>query len=300
MDDQRSHIARPTGWFCIGTSDEVRSEPRPLHHFGVELVVYRGESGQVVVFDAYCAHMGAHLGIGGRVTGDDIICPYHGWRWDRGGEVVEIPYSSRLNRARQLKGWSVLEQDGLVFIWHDECGGEPAWEPPSFAELGAGGEQVMREDTVRMFPEMAVETAVDPAHVAFASATALGAPTIVGKDEYLGVTHHSVGGDATAPVVVECWGVGVSRMQNATPMGGTFFTLATPVDDERTVLRTIAVGATAAEVQRRWAQLDRDIAIWENQRWARTTTTDSEDDADWAIVAGWAESLYSAGEVGRR
>jgi phenylpropionate dioxygenase-like ring-hydroxylating dioxygenase large terminal subunit len=39
----------------------------PRHYFGRELVLYRSASGEVSVVDAYCPHLGAHLGPGGPI-----------------------------------------------------------------------------------------------------------------------------------------------------------------------------------------------------------------------------------------
>ena len=63
---------------------------------GQELVVFRGESGQAFVVDAYCPHLGANLGVGGQIRGNCIECPFHGWTF-RGedGKCVKIPYSEK-------------------------------------------------------------------------------------------------------------------------------------------------------------------------------------------------------------
>ena len=48
------------------------------------------------MLDAFCPHMGAHLGFGGEVVGNSIKCPFHGWSFDREGKCQRIPYTSRL------------------------------------------------------------------------------------------------------------------------------------------------------------------------------------------------------------
>lgn len=61
---------------------------------GLNLVVWRGESGKSYVADAYCPHLGAHLGVGGVVKGDCIECPFHKWVFQGGsGDCVHVPYS---------------------------------------------------------------------------------------------------------------------------------------------------------------------------------------------------------------
>jgi 3-ketosteroid 9alpha-monooxygenase subunit A len=120
----------PTGWFQVAWSAELtRGEVRPLRYFGRDLVAYRGESGQVHVLDAHCAHLGAHLGYGGEVAGDDIICPFHHWRWSCEGCTVDIPYSARKTQAKRIGTWAVRELEPHVYVWHDAAGQPPAWEP---------------------------------------------------------------------------------------------------------------------------------------------------------------------------
>ena len=97
------HRAIPSGWFQVGWSEEL-AEPgadviKRMRYFGRDLVMYRAASGQVVVLDAYCPHMGAHLGYGGTVCGNAIQCPYHGWQWGPAGENVQIPYSAKCSPA---------------------------------------------------------------------------------------------------------------------------------------------------------------------------------------------------------
>ena len=63
---------------------------------GLNLAVFRGEDGLAHVVDSYCPHMGANLAVGGRVVGDCIECPFHGWQF-RGsdGKCTKIPYSEK-------------------------------------------------------------------------------------------------------------------------------------------------------------------------------------------------------------
>src|SRR6266540_2708931 len=102
-------IAR--GWYQIGWSDEFQiGQVVPLHYFDRDLIAYRGESGELTVLDAFCLHLGAHLGYGGTVEGDSVRCPFHGWLWASNGANVEIPYGScRAMGHVRLRRWNVVE-----------------------------------------------------------------------------------------------------------------------------------------------------------------------------------------------
>ncbi len=79
---------------------------RPVSYLGRDLVLFRGDDGTARVFDAHCPHLGAHLGVGGRVCGDGIACPFHGWRFDGEGQLVEVPGLDRPPRAA-ARAWPV-------------------------------------------------------------------------------------------------------------------------------------------------------------------------------------------------
>ncbi len=66
-----------------------------LRFAGENFVVFRDTKGMVHVLDAYCPHLGANLGIGGKVRGNCIECPFHGWQFDgHSGKCTTIPYSA--------------------------------------------------------------------------------------------------------------------------------------------------------------------------------------------------------------
>jgi nitrite reductase/ring-hydroxylating ferredoxin subunit len=84
----------PTGWFIVGFASElVRGQVKRAHYFGEELVIFRTQSGQINVLDAYCQHLGANMGVGGTVEAEHIVCPWHGWHWNGDGTNALIPYS---------------------------------------------------------------------------------------------------------------------------------------------------------------------------------------------------------------
>src|SRR5258708_12730364 len=84
----------PTSWCMVGHSSDVApGQTVPIEFCGEDLVLYRTESGQVNAFDAYCAHLVAHLGHGGCVQGENLQCPWHGWKWSLQARNVDIPFS---------------------------------------------------------------------------------------------------------------------------------------------------------------------------------------------------------------
>jgi 3-ketosteroid 9alpha-monooxygenase subunit A len=155
---------KPTGWFMIGWSAEFPAgEARPLQYFGEELVAYRDEHGELHVLNAHCAHLGAHIGHGGKVTGDCVECPYHGWVWGPDGTNRSIPYEDRPNLSRRLRSWPIMEQYDCAFMWHHPGGGPPRWEMPdifqSFPQFATDPAAYYRA-----YPEMSRRAEREPVH----------------------------------------------------------------------------------------------------------------------------------------
>ena len=134
----------PRGWFMVAESTEATRKPEALRFFGRDWVMYRGESGRVVVMDAYCPHMKTHMGKnttsyvvldGEHVVGDDIRCPYHGWKFGPDGKCNEIPYSpAPIPKKACVQTLPVREWGGIILAWWDEEGGAPHFEPPALPE----------------------------------------------------------------------------------------------------------------------------------------------------------------------
>lgn len=60
---------------------------------GQNVVLFRSDDGTIHAVDSYCPHMGANLGVGGRVVDNNCIqCPFHGWIFSgESGKCTRIP-----------------------------------------------------------------------------------------------------------------------------------------------------------------------------------------------------------------
>lgn len=135
----------PRGWFIVAEAKELDEGPQPVKFFGQEFSLYRGESGKVVMMDAYCPHMGTHISAsksahiaahGELIEGDSIRCPYHGWRFDPTGQCDDIPYldKDKIPRSAKIQAYHVEESMGCIFMWWDPDNAEPEYPCPSLEE----------------------------------------------------------------------------------------------------------------------------------------------------------------------
>lgn len=72
----------------------------PAGDRAAEAILWGGDFGSLgyPLFDT--SHLGAHLGHGGRVQGDIVICPFHGLGFNPAGECVRAPAGTTPPRAQ--------------------------------------------------------------------------------------------------------------------------------------------------------------------------------------------------------
>lgn len=123
------------GWYQVAWSGEIGlGDVVPLRYFNEDLVLFRTESGTVSVLDAHCPHLGAHIGFGGKVKGECVVCPFHEWQWSTTGQHMATPFSERKTQRKRIRAWSTTETAGMICVWYDHEGGEPTWDAPQIAE----------------------------------------------------------------------------------------------------------------------------------------------------------------------
>jgi len=288
---------RPRGWFQVGWSGEVGSgEVFTVRCFGSDVVLYRDADGPALhALDRRCQHLGAHLGVGGTVSGDCIVCPFHGWTWGPDGRNREIPYAEQPNRSRRIATWQVCERNGIIYIWHDPEGGPPQWEMPDLFESLHDGDPtgpfhdaypagVVRYEGLTVQPRITAENIVDPPHFMYVHGTKR-MPTVVDHE----ITDHTFrtrlhapsrgkgdGSVAAKPDMVTLMSVGVgvqyTRFAGRDNTHGIYS--CTPADDRHsTLFQTIWIeqldgeqpDATAARLRAVASVYPEDHRIWANQ-----------------------------------
>ncbi len=242
----------PNGWFAVATSKELRRE-RVIEkrYFAREWVLWRSASGAPVMQDAYCAHLGAHLGAG-TVRGENLRCPFHGFEYAREGNCVATP-GGRLPPRAQLRSLPLLERAGLVLAyWHAE-GTAPHWEPPALDEQGFSAFKFLRR-TFRGHPQEICENSSDLVHFGpthgYGNARNTSEPRVDGHVlridyamdrnlDFLGMPKRR----AALAFSAEVFGLGFSRVHarfESLGLEGDLLVMPTPVDAETVELNFAA------------------------------------------------------------
>lgn len=288
--------AYPNGWFRVAyTVDLATAEVKPLRYFGRDLVLFRTEAGEACVLDAHCAHLGAHLGHGGCVSGDTIRCPFHHWLWDRNGSCVEVPYAKRIPPTAKMRSWPVAEKNGLILIYHDAEGRPPAYEIPDVPEVGAEGWSAPFVHTWKLRARWLDmnENCVDQAHFKFIHG-ALEIPAIETQTD--GHIFHTEArlrmkapGNSEAEGVLNTndFGPGFQIVNMSGFIDTIEMNTSTPIDEEFTETSFLCTAKTEGDLRKEhlaekivkdlMQQFENDIPIWENKAsWSRPVLCDGD------------------------
>lgn len=103
-------------WYIICLTSEVAKKPIRRILYDKPYVIFRDENGALSCLEDRCLHRGTKLSEGQCKNGQ-IICPYHGWTYDKKGHVTDIPSEGPNKNSRYKIGRPHQhEKDGVLWI----------------------------------------------------------------------------------------------------------------------------------------------------------------------------------------
>lgn len=265
-------------WYPVAEAAAV-SAPTSVRLFGEEYVLWPTGDGFSLA-DPFCPHRSAHLA-GGWVDGDQLVCPYHGWRFGGDGRCTHIPQMDidlPTPPRATLRTYPALVRYQMVWV----CVGSPVTsEPPVWREAMDHPEWRFHVEFFERWKVAApriIDNNLDASHVAYVHRSTFGDP----DDAHLPpIALEPTAGGFVSRLHVEQKGVGqqngaavgdeVRRFERVTEIellaplvtrtrlyyGGAahdycFFGAATPVDDEHSLYMRLTALA-GPEDEQPWA-----------------------------------------------
>ena len=323
---------KPTGWFQVAWSAEVPAGAvQRLRYFGEDLIAWRGDSGEVTVMDAYCQHLGAHLGYGGAVVEDTIQCPFHGWQWNAAGRNVCIPYEDRPNLGKKIRTYPTVERNESIYIWHDVERREPYFEVPDVFSAWDDGKSaadyhesypdcVLFDPELELHPQYVLENGVDFAHFKYVHKVPI-VPLFTRQEfetplSYVDFTVAFEGSPGSIEEVdsgveaINC-GLGLAVTRSHGMIDNRTATAVTPVDDttcdihfsvwigrDRSLPEEASQAAAIKNARYVVEQLEADIVIWSHQRYADPAALSRGEYPGFTALRSWAQQFYPDSEKG--
>jgi phenylpropionate dioxygenase-like ring-hydroxylating dioxygenase large terminal subunit len=124
-------------WYMAAWSAELGKKPLGRTIMDEPVVFYRTSQGDAVAMWGLCGHRYFPLA-GAEVVGDHLMCPYHGFTYDRNGACVRIPAQTDTPTKFRLKTYPLLERFGAIWIWMGEPAKADAAAIPALDRIGCG------------------------------------------------------------------------------------------------------------------------------------------------------------------
>jgi phenylpropionate dioxygenase-like ring-hydroxylating dioxygenase large terminal subunit len=303
----------PKGWYMISLSTELAvGEVKALQYFGKDLVLFRDEEGAPHLLDAFCPHMGAHLGYGGVVEGKNIKCPFHAWQFDGEGQCAHIPYAEKIPKRAKIVPWEICEINGLIMAWNNEEGGGPEWEIPLVTEVESDEwtDYDTREYTMKTHNIEMGENQVDTVHFKYVhGVTSFPESTCESEGPYMHVhskTHMATPqGEVTSTIESESWGFGFQVVRFTGIVDMMIVSSTTPMDGESVHIRFNFMvkklgdvdqtkGVGKAFIDEVTKQLEEDRPIWENKVFIKPPNL-CDGDGPIAVYRRWCQQFFPEG-----
>jgi phenylpropionate dioxygenase-like ring-hydroxylating dioxygenase large terminal subunit len=132
--------------------------------------LFRDADGQAHCLSNTCTHRGGALA-GGKIKGNCVECPYHGWQFDGDGQVQRIPSlgpDAKIPARTRIDAYPVEEKYGMVFAFLGELSESerpPLMDIPEYDS--DGWRPTLQHYEIRGNYERSIENGIDPAHNEF-------------------------------------------------------------------------------------------------------------------------------------
>ncbi|MGC3980206.1 MAG: Rieske 2Fe-2S domain-containing protein [Steroidobacteraceae bacterium] len=103
-------------WWAIATVSEVGEKPLARNLLQKRVVLFRASDGKPHALMDRCPHRWAPLSMG-KVIQDEIVCAYHGFRYNVKGECTLAPSMQQPPRALRACAYPAIDYGPFVWVW---------------------------------------------------------------------------------------------------------------------------------------------------------------------------------------
>jgi nitrite reductase/ring-hydroxylating ferredoxin subunit len=158
-------------WVPILLSSEIAEPDGPQQRvqiLGEKLLAFRDSGGKPGLIDEFCAHRGASLFFG-RNEENGIRCAYHGLKYNRDGECMDVPSApanSQICKRMSIKAYPCIERAGMVWAYLGPNDKQPAPPEVEWCTLPASHVFVSKRLQESNYLQ-AMEGGIDTSHVTY-------------------------------------------------------------------------------------------------------------------------------------
>ena len=163
-------------WYAVLSSKQVKKNKMiGVTRLSEKLVFWRDDAGEVHCIYDKCCHRGASL-CAGKLVGNLVECPFHGFQYDASGKVTLIPANGKNAKVPEnyrVNAYQARDAYGLIWVWYGDYNAELP-EIPFFEELTDGFTYGEISENWSVHYTRAIENQLDVVHLPFVHKTTIG------------------------------------------------------------------------------------------------------------------------------
>lgn len=112
----------PNRWYGVLPSKKLKHKTKKIKRFGLDLVLFRDSQGIANCLVDVCPHRGVELSAG-KIIGDTLACPYHGFQFDGKGVCHKIPCNEtgqQILATMKVGYFQTREEKSIIWLWWGE------------------------------------------------------------------------------------------------------------------------------------------------------------------------------------
>ncbi|MBD2099862.1 aromatic ring-hydroxylating dioxygenase subunit alpha [Leptolyngbya sp. FACHB-261] len=119
-------------WYPVVPIAQLLNGPQSFELLGQKIVLWLDASGKPAAVRDRCCHRSAQLSKG-KVVNGNIVCPYHGWKFDSNGACVHVPQAenSPISTSYKVSAYHCAERYGYAWV----CLADPLKDIPEIPEV---------------------------------------------------------------------------------------------------------------------------------------------------------------------
>ncbi len=162
-------------WYVILESKELgKSKSVKVKRLNENLALWRDENGEVCCISDKCCHRGASLSCGKIINGK-LECPFHGFIYDKAGNVRMIPANGKnkpVPQTMKIQAFKTFEAYGFIWLWWGDDD-KTEKEPFFFKELEHFSYATLKDHWAVHYSR-AIENQLDVVHLPFVHKSTIG------------------------------------------------------------------------------------------------------------------------------
>jgi phenylpropionate dioxygenase-like ring-hydroxylating dioxygenase large terminal subunit len=155
-------------WVPVVMSSEIAEADGPqvrVQIMGEKLLAFRDSDGLPGLISEFCSHRGVSLFFG-RNEEKGIRCSYHGVKFDRLGNCVDVPSAPQMCEKMKIVGYPCIERGGVVWAYMGPAEHQPAEPEVEWCTLPPSHVFVSKRWQRSNYLQ-AMEGGIDTAHVSY-------------------------------------------------------------------------------------------------------------------------------------